>query len=89
MAILSLTVHEFRVHYFRMKNITLSADEYLIQQARQRAASENRSLNDLFREWLAQYVAQPYAAEKYNDLMAQLNHVQAGGSFTRDEMNER
>ncbi|MCA9945900.1 MAG: hypothetical protein KC449_20600 [Anaerolineales bacterium] len=72
-----------------MKNITLSADEYLIQQARQRAASENRSLNDLFREWLAQYVSQPHAAQKYADLMAQLNHVQAAGPYTRDELNER
>ena len=72
-----------------MKNITLSADEFLIQQARQRAAKENRSLNDLFREWLAQYVSQPHAAEKYSEVMAQLSHVQAGGSFTREEMNER
>lgn len=72
-----------------MRNITLSADETLIQQARLRAASENRSLNELFREWLAQYVAQPHAAAKYNELMAQLDHVQASGPYTRDEMNER
>lgn len=84
-----LTLHEIRVHYFRMKNITLSADEFLIQQARVRAASENRSLNDLFREWLAQYVSQPQAAQKYIELMTQLNHVQASGPYTRDEMNER
>jgi hypothetical protein len=31
------------------KNITLSADEALIQQARRRAMQENRTLNDLFR----------------------------------------
>lgn len=72
-----------------MKNITLSADETLIQQARLRAASENRSLNDLFREWLAQYVSQSHAAEKYNILMAELSHIESGGPFTRDEMNER
>ncbi|MCC6601686.1 MAG: hypothetical protein IT327_00675 [Anaerolineae bacterium] len=72
-----------------MRNITLSADETLIQQARLRAASENRSLNDVFREWLAQYVMQPYAAQKYSELMAQLNHIQASGPYTRDELNER
>lgn len=84
-----MTPHEIRVHCFRMRNITLSADETLIQQARLRAASENRSLNELFREWLAQYVAQPHAAAKYSELMSQLDHVQASGPYTRDEMNER
>ncbi|WP_420641017.1 hypothetical protein [Candidatus Leptofilum sp.] len=72
-----------------MKNITFSADETLIQQARLRAASENRSLNDLFREWLSQYVAQAHAAQKYSELMTQLDHIQAAGPYTRDEMNER
>jgi hypothetical protein len=72
-----------------MKNITLSADEFLIQQARLRASSQNRSLNDLFREWLAHYVAQPHAAQKYSEIMAQLSHIQAAGPYTRDELNER
>ena len=72
-----------------MKNITLSADESLIQEARRRATSENTSLNELFREWLARYVSQPQAADRYFELMDRLDHVKAGGSFTRDEMNER
>lgn len=37
-----------------MKNITLSADEHLIEWARQKAASENTTLNAEFRQWLAQ-----------------------------------
>lgn len=84
-----MTQHEIRVHCFRMRNITLSADETLIQQARVRAASENRSLNDLFREWLTQYVMQPHAAQKYSEIMAQLDHIQSSGPYTRDELNER
>lgn len=85
-----MTIHENRVRYFRMlKNITLSADESLIQQARRLANSENKSLNDLFREWLARYVAQPGAEEQYLTLMSQLTHVQSGQSFSREEMNER
>jgi hypothetical protein len=72
-----------------MKNITLSADETIIERARRRAALENTSLNELFRGWLARYVAQPGAADRYVKLMEQLRHVQAGDSFTRDEMNER
>ena len=36
-----------------MKNITLSADETLIERARQRAVVEHTTLNELFRAWLA------------------------------------
>jgi hypothetical protein len=71
------------------KNITLSADEALIQQARRRATAENKTLNDLFRQWLARYVAQPSAAERYDALMARLDHVRAGRKFSREEANER
>ncbi|MCA9948053.1 MAG: hypothetical protein KDE48_00265 [Anaerolineales bacterium] len=71
------------------KNITLSADEALIQQARWLAASEKTTLNQLFREWLTRYIAQANAPEEYEQLMEGLNHIQAGGHFSREEMNER
>lgn len=38
-----------------MKNITLSADENLIEAARQRAVVEHTTLNEQFRIWLAEY----------------------------------
>lgn len=72
-----------------MKNITFSAKEETVQQARRRAMSENTSLNKLFQEWLERYAAQPLAAEEYQALMERLEHVQAGRSFSREEMNER
>lgn len=72
-----------------MKNITLSANEETIQQARRRAMSENTSLNKLFREWLERYAVQPLASEKYEELLERLDQVQAGRSFSREEMNER
>lgn len=72
-----------------MKNITFSADEALIREARRKAAQENTSLNELFREWLAHYVLQPYASDQYSVLMDRLAHVKAGRTFSRDEMNER
>ncbi len=72
-----------------MKNITLSADEGLIEEARRQAAQQNTSLNELFREWLAQYVSQPHAADQYSDLMDRLAHVKAGRTFSREEMHER
>jgi len=38
-----------------MKNITLSADEKLIEAARARARAEHTTLNELFRQWLEAY----------------------------------
>ena len=71
------------------KSITLSAEEALIEQARWQAANERTTLNQLFREWLARYVAQADAPERYDALMANFEHIQAGGTFSREEMNER
>ena len=40
-----------------MKNITLSADERLLEAAHKYAASENTTLNAKFRQWLKDYRA--------------------------------
>jgi hypothetical protein len=72
-----------------IKNITLSDDEGLIEQARRRATSEGTTLNELFRAWLRQYVTEPSAADAYDELMTRLSHVNAGGKFSREEMNDR
>jgi len=77
-----------------LKNITLSADEVLIREARRQAALQNTTLNALFREWLEQYTgkdetAGKEAARRYDELMQRLSHVNAGRKFTREEMNER
>ena len=71
------------------KNITLSAEESLLQKARHRAAEERKSLNALFREWIARYVGADRGSEKYRKLMKRLVHVQPGRTFSRDAMNER
>ena len=78
-----------------LKNITFSADETLIREARRQAALQNTTLNALFREWLERYIAQhdldarQLAAARYDQWMRQLSHVNAGRKFTREEMNER
>jgi hypothetical protein len=82
-------LHEIRVHYLRMKNITLSADEQLIDQARLVAQSQHKTLNAMFREWLQQLTSQSGSTQEYDALMKRLKHVQAGRRFTRDQMNER
>lgn len=72
-----------------MKNITLSADESLIEQARLVAKSESKTLNAAFREWLQQYAARAGRGAAFDALMRRLIDVQPGRHFTRDEMNER
>lgn len=71
-----------------MKNITLSADPDLIQKAREAAKSENTTLNAAFREWLASY-ARKETVRAHEELMERLKHIDSGGPYTRDEMNER
>ncbi len=72
-----------------MKNVTLSADEELIEQARLVARSQRKTLNQAFREWLLHYTARSGTAQEIDSLMKRLRHINAGGHFTRDEMNER
>ena len=72
-----------------MKNITLSADEELIEQARLIARSQHKTLNAAFREWLMTFTAQSGDEQEVDALMRRLRHVDAGRHFSRDEMNER
>jgi len=72
-----------------MKNITLSADDHLIEQARMVAKSQHKTLNTAFREWLEQFTAANGTAQEFDALMRRLRHIEAGRRFSRDEMNER
>jgi hypothetical protein len=74
-----------------MKNITLSADEALIEAARERARAEHTTLNEQFRRWLADYARSQNRADAAMALIEELRgEVRTGGRrFTRDEMNER
>lgn len=72
-----------------MKNITLTAEEGLIESARKRASQENKTLNALFRDWLKRYVGQQSGRQEYDRLMKKIATAKSGRKFTRDEMNER
>ena len=74
-----------------MKNITLSADERLIEAARERARSEQTTLNEQFRRWLAEYAGRSQQAERAMDVINDLRRYVLPGArkFTRDELNER
>ncbi len=72
-----------------MKNVTFSADEKLLERAREKARNEASSLNVRFREWLEKYVAETEKKEEFYFLMNRLKYVDSGGKYSRDEMNER
>ena len=74
-----------------MRNVTLSAVDSLIDQARDVARSQNKTLNQAFREWLTAFTANKSGAREYLAMMEQLQDsgVRPGRTFTRDEMNER
>ena len=82
--------HEYSAHYFRaMKNITLSADEHLIEMARAEARIRKTSLNSLFREWLEDLTKRDEARKRADEVIRRMSAFDSGGRFTREEMNER
>lgn len=74
-----------------LKNITLSADERLIDAAREKARQQRTTLNEQFRRWLQDYAGRKEQAERAMKLIEELQgRIKTGGrKFTREEMNER
>lgn len=72
-----------------MKNVTLSADEELIEQAREWARLQKSTLNALFRQWLSELVKQKESEERLKVLELRIGYARSGGKFSREEMNAR
>ena len=73
-----------------MKNITLSADEKLIEAAHAPAQAEHTALNELFRHGLAEYVGHHERLQRYDQVIGALRgKVRVGRKLTRDEIYER
>ncbi len=73
-----------------MKNITLSADENLIELARAEARARKTTLNALFRQWLSEIARRDEARKRADEIINNLSrHLSFDRKFTRDEMNER
>ena len=73
-----------------MRNITLSADENLIEAARRRAATQRTTLNAQFRLWLVEYVGgERQAARAMRTVRELQGKLRVGRKLTREEMNER
>ena len=74
-----------------MKNITLSADERLLEAAHKYAAAEQTTLNTEFRKWLEDYTRRQRRADDEIAFIEEMRrkHPPRDRKFTRDEMNER
>ena len=72
-----------------MKNITLSADEILIEQARECARLQKSTLNSLFRQWLSELVKQKESESRLKGLELRIGYARSGGKFSREKMNAR
>ena len=72
-----------------MKNITLSANESLIEQAREWARLHKSTLNSLFRQWLSELVKQKESEDRLKGLELRIGYARSGGKFSREEMNAR
>ncbi|MDN5850831.1 MAG: hypothetical protein L0H63_14540 [Nitrococcus sp.] len=73
-----------------MKNITLSADEKLIEAARERARAEHTTLNAEFRCWLERYARHQEQMQRYDEVINSLRgKLRVGRKLSREEMNER
>ena len=74
-----------------VKNITLSADENLIEQARKAAAERHTTLNAAFREWLEDFSGRADRARRFDEAMQRVKDsgFSVDRKYTRDEMNER
>ena len=74
-----------------MRNITLSADDAVIDAARAVARSRQITLNQAFREWLQDFVAVKATGGGFRAAIAE---IQKSGPrtvqpYTRDELHER
>ena len=73
-------------------NVTLSVDEDVLQQARQRAEQLGTSVNQLVREYLEQLAGKPDPdrdAEEFRRLSLLSQGNSKGWKFNRDEIHER
>jgi len=74
-----------------LRNSTLTADDQLIDLARKKATAAQSTLNVEFRKWLASYAGSQNdaAVSRFRAVMQQLGGVDAGRTFSRDELNQR
>jgi hypothetical protein len=72
-----------------MTTVMLKADEELLAKAEKAIAGQNVTLDDLFERTLREAAAGAERLQRHDEMMDSLRHIDLGGPYTRDEMNER
>jgi hypothetical protein len=72
-----------------METITLTIDKSVIDAAQRVADEQQVTREAVLNEWLTRHVLGEERVQNYRQLMDRLKHVNSGGKFTREEMNER
>jgi hypothetical protein len=73
-----------------MKDITLTADTALLEEARLLAERRGTTLDEEFRSWPAAYVERGARAKRAMAAIDELSaRIKLQGPFSRDELNER
>ena len=76
-----------------LRNITLNADDNVIDTARDLMKAEGTSLNEQFKLWLDAYIAEHRRKQQVEAALATLDamagKLKVGRKLTREEMNER
>mgnify|MGYP003471677457 CR=1 FL=1 len=73
-----------------MRDIIFSAEEALIEAARQRARRDHTTLNEAFRGWLAEYARPRERMQRYDEVMSSLRGgLKVGRKLTRETRNGR
>ena len=67
-------------------NVTVSAEDTLIERAKERARKENKTLEGLFNEWLHQYIdnLDINPAKEFEDFMDRVKYTNPGRTFARE-----
>lgn len=75
-----------------MKNITLSADERLLEKARREAARRGTSLNQLIRDYLEELAGERAASSEFDrlfELSQQARGRRGDWRFDRNDLHDR
>ena len=72
-------------------NVTVRAEDTLLERAKERARKENKTLDGLFNEWLHRYTQNGNAvsAKGFDDFMERVRYANPGRIFSREEMNTK
>lgn len=81
-------LHTSVVYTGVVRNITFSADEELIERAREVARRNQRTLNEEFREWLKRYAGQDTPKQTIRELVETMG-LRKMTIMSREERNAR